>query len=105
MLLASFAMSAAAFAHRTTQPDAEILAYLSQGGTLEELCGADGLAHHLTAGCEACRISANALTPEDAPSVVAPVVFAALAHRAAHAQARRLQHAHVTPPSRAPPLV
>lgn len=99
-------MSAAAFAHRADQaePSPEMLAYLSMGGTLEELCSSDGPAHHLTSGCEACRITANALTPETTPDAVAPLRFARVPHAATGRRVPPRHRAEIAPPSRAPPL-
>ncbi len=106
MLLASLAMSAAAFTHRVTQgsqtPD--LLAYLSMGGTLEELCGEAGLAHHMTAGCDACRIIANALAPDHTPQATTPMHYARVEHRGLSASVAAPRHPDVTPPSRAPPF-
>lgn len=103
LLLASLAMSASAFAHRTTQPDPDLLAYISMGGTLAELCGEDNLAHHLIAGCEACRISANALAADATAHTLAPVVYGLIQQNETSEAAPAPRHAHLTPPSRAPP--
>ncbi|WP_300062529.1 hypothetical protein [uncultured Roseobacter sp.] len=106
VLLASLAMSAAAFTHRVTQgsqtPD--LLAYLSMGGTLAELCGEAGAAHHLTAGCDACRISANALAPDQTPDTTAPLRYARVEHAGVPAPLAAPEHTDVRPPSRAPPF-
>lgn len=105
LILASLAMSATAFAHRMTQDDAspELLSYLSMGGTPEDICGDTGLAHHLTSACEACRISANALAPDDDTCVDVTMTLTPAAFRAI--PTLRLIHTRsdISPPARGPP--
>ncbi|WP_298922511.1 hypothetical protein [uncultured Roseobacter sp.] len=64
-LVATLAMTSTAFAHRFSKEDdtAALLAYLSMGGTLAELCGSADLAHQATPVCEACIVSASVLLP------------------------------------------
>ncbi|MEP2640751.1 hypothetical protein [Roseobacter sp.] len=106
LLIASLAMSAAAFAHRVADPapSPDLLAYLDIGGTLEDLCGDTGPSH-LTSACDACRIMANALAPMGARPLHRPQNGRVSVWVRPIAQAMHAPHPPVSPPSRAPPAV
>ncbi|WP_187429728.1 hypothetical protein ROLI_010240 [Roseobacter fucihabitans] len=72
MLIATLAMTATGFAHRFERnaQSAELLSYLSLGGTLEEICGDNAPPHHLNATCEACLISSTILAPETGTGIL-----------------------------------
>ena len=64
------------FAHRTAvEADPELLAFFEAGGTLADICDESGSQSHSgDRGCDACRLTDNALGAEAiAPSVLASV--------------------------------
>ena len=56
----------AGFAHRSAAPvDADLLAFIEVGGTLDDLCDDGGpITHWGDTGCEACRLSDTAHVPK-----------------------------------------
>jgi hypothetical protein len=58
------------FAHRpgTSSSDARLAAYVSAGGSLSDLCDADGSAgFHRGLPCDACRLAGVAILPDAPP--------------------------------------
>ena len=94
------------FAHRTAAPiDPQLFAFMEVGGTLADLCD-DGapITHWGDGGCEACRLTDNALGPpamELAPLVVARLTDAGRPDPVIHAGAP----APLPYGARAPPVV
>lgn len=107
LLFASFAMTATAFAHRfaSEDPDPELLAYLSMGGAIADICGEDNHAHHLTNACEACLISANALAPAGIGCILLPFDLRPAVFDLALSARATGNPAVLKPPTRAPPAV
>ncbi len=105
MLIATFAMTATGFAHRFSddRSSPELLAYLSMGGTLAEICGETDPAHHLSTTCDACLITQNVLLQEVVNSAPIPAAIECSAPFASARDLLRPARPDTAHPSRAPP--
>lgn len=65
VLAVALAMTGSSFAHRSAPSDIDesLLAYVTAGGTLEDLCGQAGLGSSAGNTCDACRLVDSAMLP------------------------------------------
>jgi hypothetical protein len=110
-VLCALALTLVAFAHRPVESDPrlsdpQIAAYLSLGGSLDDLCisGDDGTDHAAHAECPACTIAKSIAL---APACLAASDFVVWSsHRAAWPETLVLTgHGPRAPPARGPPLL
>ena len=110
-VLCALALTLVAFAHHPVETDPrlsdpQIAAYLSLGGSLDDLCISvdDGQDHAAHAECPACTIAKSIAL---APACVAPTGQVAWSsHRAAWPETLVLTgHGPRAPPARGPPLL